>query len=285
MDIALIGLGQMGSGMAGQLIDAGHAVTVWNRDKAKTEPFSGRGASIAESPVDAAQRGLVLTMLANDDALEAVTFGDEGILAAGPDILHISCSTVSVALTERLTEAHRRASQRFVSAQVLGRPDVAAAGNLSIIASGDATDLDRAQPLFDAIGTKTLRMGDRPVMAAAFKVAANFGIAAIIETISEQIRIAAAQGVSPAKMAELLVETNFGNRMIGVYGPMIAEERFEPAGFPLKLGRKDIGLAIAAAKGADLPFARLLASQMDAIISADGGTRDWSALGQPAKGE
>jgi 3-hydroxyisobutyrate dehydrogenase-like beta-hydroxyacid dehydrogenase len=281
MDVAIIGLGQMGSGMAGRLIDAGHRVTVWNRDKAKTRAFSERGAAVAESPADAARTGVVLTMLANDDALESVAFGAAGILTAGARILHISCSTVSVALTERLTEAHAGAGQAFVSAQVLGRPDVAAAGELSIIAAGDAEVLDRVQPLFDAIGNKTLRMGDRPVMAAASKVAANFGIAAIIETISEQIRIAAAQGVSPTKMAELLVEASFGNRMIGVYGPMIAEERFEPAGFPLKLGRKDLGLAIAAAEGADLPFADLLASRMDAIIAADGGARDWSALGQP----
>jgi len=280
MEVGFVGLGQMGSPMVAQLIDAGHRLTVWNRDTAKTEPFLKRGASAAARPADAAGSGIVITMLANDEALEAVSFGKGGLLAAGPGILHISCSTVSVALTEKLTEAHAEAAQRFVSAQVLGRPDIAASGNLSVIAAGSATDMDEAQPLFDALGSKTLRMGDRPVMAAAAKVAANFGIAAIIETLSEQFRIAAAQGVPAAKMVELLIETNFGNRMIGVYGPMIAEERFEPAGFPLKLGRKDVGLAIAAANGATLPFADLLASRMDTIIAADDGERDWSSLGQ-----
>ena len=279
MEVGFVGLGQMGSPMVAQLIDAGHRLTVWNRDTAKTEPFLKRGASAAR-PADAAGSGIVITMLANDEALEAVSFGKGGLLAGGPGILHISCSTVSVALTEKLTEAHAEAGQRFVSAQVLGRPDIAASGNLSVIAAGSATDMDEAQPLFDALGSKTLRMGDRPVMAAAAKVAANFGIAAIIETLSEQFRIAAAQGVPAAKMVELLIETNFGNRMIGVYGPMIAEERFEPAGFPLKLGRKDVGLAIAAANGATLPFADLLASRMDTIIAADDGERDWSSLGQ-----
>jgi len=281
MDVAFIGLGQMGSGMARQLMDAGHRVTVWNRDRSKTEPFAQRGARVADSPADAARAGIVLSMLADDSALEAVCFGDAGLLAAGPKLLHISCSTVSVALTERLTNAHEKAGQRFVSAQVLGRPDVAASGRLSIIAAGPTPDLDEAQPLFDAIGSKTLRMGERPVMAAASKAAANFGIAAIIETISEQIRIVAAQGVAANKMVELLKETDFGKRMFDVYGPMIAEGRFEPAGFPLKLGRKDIGLAIAAAAGGELPFADMLASRMDAIIAADGGNRDWSALGQP----
>jgi 3-hydroxyisobutyrate dehydrogenase-like beta-hydroxyacid dehydrogenase len=280
MDVGFVGLGQMGSGMAGRLIEAGHRVTVWNRDRAKAEPLQARGATVAADPAAAAHAGVVLTMVANDAALEAICFGDKGLLAAGPGILHISCSTVSVALTMRLAAAHEAAGQRFVSAQVLGRPDVAAAGKLSVIAAGPLDDLDAAQPCFDAIGARTIRMGDRPAMAAAAKVAANFGIAAIIETISEQMRIAGAEGVSPARMAQLLIESEFGARIFASYAPMIAEQRFEPAGFPLRLGRKDVGLAIAAAPDAPLPFAELLASRMDAIIDAGGGERDWSALGQ-----
>jgi len=280
MDIAMIGLGQMGAGMAGRLIAAGHRVTVWNRDRSKADAFAGRAASLATTPAEAARAGLVLTMLADDDALEAVTFGDHGLLEAGEGLLHVSCSTVSVALTDRLSAAHAAVGQRFVSAQVLGRPDAAAEGKLSIIVAGLADDLEAAQPAFDAIGTKTIRMGDRPAMAAAAKAAANFGIAAIIETITEQMRIAAAQGVGPGRMAELLVEADFGARIFGSYAPMVAQQRFEPAGFPLRLGRKDVGLAISTAPGASLPFAELLATRMDAIIAAGGGERDWSALGQ-----
>lgn len=281
MDVAMIGLGQMGGGMAGQLIGAGNRVTVWNRDRSKAEPFAKDGANIAASPAEAARVGVVLTMLANDDAVSAVVFGDDGLLTAGPGILHVSCSTVSVTLTERLQAAHAAAGQRFVSAQVLGRPDVAAAGRLSVMAAGPDADLDAAQPAFDAIGSKTLRLGERPAMAAAAKAALNFGIAAIIETITEQMRIAEAQGVSHARMAELLIETDFGARMFASYAPIIAEKRFEPAGFPLRLGRKDIGLALAAAgSGASLPLVSLIAGRMDAIISAGGGERDWSALGQ-----
>ena len=281
MDVGFLGLGQMGSGMAGQLIEAGHRVAVWNRDTGKTAPFERRGASVAASPAAAARTGIVMTMLANDDAVEAVAFGDAGILSAGDGILHVSCSTVSVALTERLAEAHARAGQRFVSAQVLGRPDVSAAGRLSVIAAGASADLDAAQPLFDAIGSGTFRVGDRPVMAAAAKIAANFGITAIIEMLSEQVRIAGAHGVAPARMVELLLATDFGNRLIRSYGPMIAEQRFEPAGFPMRLGRKDVGLALAAGAGEPLPLAELIAARMDAIIAAGGGDRDWSALGQP----
>jgi 3-hydroxyisobutyrate dehydrogenase-like beta-hydroxyacid dehydrogenase len=283
MRIGFVGLGQMGAAMAGRLLDAGHDVTVWNRDRAKAEPFAAKGAGIAASPAEAAGAGIVFTMLANDAAVEAVTLGDAGIVSAGADVLHIACSTVSVALTERLAAAHRAAGQRFVSAQVLGRPDVAAAGQLSIIAAGTDADLDACAPLFDVIGGKTLRMGAEPAMAAATKLAANFSIAAIIETVSEALRIAGAHGVEPARMVDFLTETNFGSRMIGVYGPMIAESRFEPAGFPITLGRKDVGLALDAAGGTDVPFAHLLAERMDRLIATDGGVRDWSALGQPAK--
>ena len=281
MDVALLGLGQMGSGMAGQLLAAGHQLTVWNRDATKSQPFGERGARIAQSPEDAARTGIAMTMLANDDAVEAVVFGDTGIASAGSDVLHISCSTISVALTKRLVEAHERAGQRFVSAQVLGRPDVSAAGKLSVLAAGAPADLDTAQPLFDAIGSGTFRIGEEPVMAVAVKLAANFGITAIIEMLSEQFRIAGAHGVAPSQMAELLIATDFSNRISRSYAPMIAEQRFEPAGFPMRLGRKDVALALAAGDGEQLPLAEMIAARMDAIIAADGGERDWSALGQP----
>jgi 3-hydroxyisobutyrate dehydrogenase-like beta-hydroxyacid dehydrogenase len=265
----------MGSGMVGQPIAHGHSVTVWNGDAARAVPFAYRGAAVARSPADAARVGIVATMLANDDAVEAIVFGDEGILSAGPGVLHISCSTVSVGLTERLTQAHARAGQRFVSAQVLGRPDVAASGALSVIAAGSSADLDEAQPLFDAVGAGTTRMGDRQAMAAAAKIALNAGIPAIIQMISEQIRIAGVHGVSPAAMVDLLSGTDYGNRLIRSYGPIIAEERFEPAGFPIRLGRKDVGLALDAANGAALPLVELIAARMDATIKAGAGERDW----------
>jgi 3-hydroxyisobutyrate dehydrogenase-like beta-hydroxyacid dehydrogenase len=284
MDAGFVGLGQMGQGMAQRLLEAGHRLTVWNRDPAKADALVERGAARAETPAGAAKGGIVFTMLANDAALEAVTEGEGGILAAGEGVLHVSCSTVSVALTKRLTEAHRARGQRFVSAQVLGRPDAAAAGRLSIISAGADEDLARLRPLFEVIGAKVLRMGAEPSMAAASKLAANASIAAIIETLSEAYRIAGAEGVTPETMADFFRETDFGSRMMTVYGPLIAAGKFEPAGFPIVLGRKDVGLALdAAGEGADIPFARLLAARMDKIITADGGERDWAALAQPPK--
>ena len=284
MDVGFLGLGQMGSGMAGRLLEAGQRVTVWNRSAGKAEALAAHGARVAGSPAEAARAGIVFSMLANDVAVEAVTCGEGGVLSAGPGVLHVSCSTVSVALTERLAAAHAGAGQGFVSAQVLGRPDVAAAGKLSVIAAGPAEALDRLAPLFGAIGAKTLRMGERPAMAAATKLAANFGIAAVIELVSEQMRIAGSQGVPAARFAEFLTETDFGSRMMGVYAPMIAAGRFEPVGFPMTLGRKDVGLALEAAGEAEVPVARLLAERMDAIMRAVGGERDWAALGQAPKG-
>jgi 3-hydroxyisobutyrate dehydrogenase-like beta-hydroxyacid dehydrogenase len=223
----------------------------------------------------------VLSMLANDQAVEAVAFGPNGILSGGKGVLHVSCSTVSVALTDRLAAAHAGAGQHFVSAQVLGRPDVAAAGQLAIIAAGPDADLARCQPLFEAIGQKVLRMGAEPGMAAAAKLAANVSIAAVIELVTEAFAIAGARGVDAHAMLDLLNETNFGSRMIGIYGGMIADRRFEPAGFPMRLGRKDVGLGLEAAGDVDLPIARLIAERMERIIARDGGDRDWSALGQP----
>jgi 3-hydroxyisobutyrate dehydrogenase-like beta-hydroxyacid dehydrogenase len=283
MDVGFVGLGQMGSAMAGRLLDAGNALAVWNRDRSKAAPLTDRGARLAKSPADAARTGIVFTMLANDAALEAVSFGKDGLLTAGRDVLHISSSTVSVALTDRLAEAHKEAGQRFVSAQVLGRPDVAAGGLLSVIAAGTDEDIATCTPLFAAIGQKVLRMGDEPGMAAASKLAANVSIAAVIEMVTEAYTIAGARGVGRQAMLDLFNETNFGSRMITVYGALIAQEKFEPAGFPIMLGRKDVGLGLnAAGADADIPVARLIAERMDRIIAQGGGERDWAASGLPA---
>lgn len=280
MDIGFIGLGQMGAGMAARLVSAGHAVTVWNRDRVKTEPLARLGATVAETPAQAARTGTVLTILADDAALEAVSAGPDGILSAGPDILHISSSTVSVAITDSLAHRHSAAGQRFVSAQVVGRPDAATAGMLSVIAAGADADLAQAQPLFEAIGQRVLRMGREPAMAAATKIAANASIAAIVETLTEAFTISGARGVSPAAMLDMFEQTGFAARIFSNYGRLIVDQRFEPPGFPIRLGRKDVGLALdAAGPDADIPVARLIAERIDRIIAAGGGERDWAALG------
>ena len=194
--------------------------------------------------------------------------------------MHISCSTISIALTERLTQAHARAGQRFLSAPVLGRPDVAEAGRLSILAAGSANDLESAQPLFEAIGTQTIHVGEKPVMAAATKIAANAGIPIVIQMLTEQLRIAEVYGVSQSRMAEVLLQVDYGNRLIRSYGPIIAERRFNPVGFSVILGRKDVGLALQAVDGKPLPLVKATADRMDRVIASGSGDEDWATLGQ-----
>lgn len=282
MDIGWIGLGQMGSAMARRLIEAGHRVTVWNRDPAKAEALAALGAIPASTPQQAAASGIVFTMLAHDAALQAVCFGQDGILNAGSGILHLSCSTVSIALTERLAQAHAQAGQQLVAAPVLGRPEAAASGQLVILAAGEPGALERGAPLLPAIGQRVMPMGIRPAMAAAAKLAANVSLAALIGTVTEALAIAAAGGVPAQALLDLFAEVNFGSRMIGAYGQIVAQGAFEPAAFPLTLGRKDIGLGLdALGPEAEAPIARLLAARMDALIAQGKGERDWASLGEP----
>lgn len=270
----------MGTAMAGRLLMARHDITLWNRTPARAAPLVERGARLAATPAEAARAGMAVSMLADDAAVEAVTFGADGLLSAGPGLLHIGCSTIGTALTERLTQAHADAGQRYIAAPVLGRPDVAAAGGLSLLVAGPNRDLADAATLFALLGARTIRLGERPVMAAATKLALNFGIGAIVAMLGEQMRLVERHGVDPAVLAETLIETDFGKRMIDVYAPILAEGRFEPAGFSAALGRKDMALALAAAGTADMPLTRRLAERLDRLIAQGKGTQDWAALGR-----
>ena len=184
MKVGFIGLGHMGAGMAMNLLNAGHDVTVYNRTRKKVEALLQHGARAANTIADACRGEAVFTMLADDAAVEFVTMEDGGIvdsLAAGA--LHISSSTISVALSEHLTHAHAHAGQRFVAGPVLGRPDVAAAGRLFVIAAGERGAVNAALPLFDAIGHKTFVVSEDPKAANLVKLSANFLMASVIEFV------------------------------------------------------------------------------------------------------
>lgn len=192
MKIGVIGLGQMGVGMAANLVKAGHQVTVYNRTRAKAEPLVALGATAAASVAEACDGEAVVTMLADDEALEAVAFGDGGILAHLPKgAVHVSSSTIGVALAERLAAAHAEAGQRFVSAPVFGRPNVAAAGELFVVAAGAADAVAKMQPLFDAVGRQTFVVAETPQTANLVKLSGNFLIASVIESLGEAMALVA----------------------------------------------------------------------------------------------
>ncbi|HYZ62597.1 MAG TPA: NAD(P)-dependent oxidoreductase [Acetobacteraceae bacterium] len=287
MDVGFIGLGRMGAGMAANLLKAGHRLTVYNRTQAKAEALTAQGAKAAASIADACRGDVVITMLANDEAVEEIVLGRDGVIAhlrAGA--LHVSSSTISVALSQRLTEEHARKGQRFVAAPVFGRPDVAAAGRLFVIAGGDPAAVAVAQPLLDAIGQKTFVVSDTPRAANLVKLSGNFLIAAVIESLGEAMTVVAKGGIDQRVYLEVLTSTLFSAPIYKTYGELIASRRFEPAGFAAPLGHKDIRLVLAAAEDlrVPMPLASLLRDRFLSLLARGGEQLDWSAIGSlPAR--
>jgi len=285
MEIGFIGLGNMGRAMAGNLLQAGHTVIVWNRTRARADDLQRRGARVAESPCEAARTGIVLTMVADDRALDSVVFGENGILHSLPaEGIHISMSTISVALSSRLSSAHKAAGQRYVAAPVLGRPEAAAARKLFILAGGAAQDVAQCQPLFDALGQKTFIAGADPVAANLIKLLGNFLIASTIESFGEAFALARKSGVGPEKFLEILTGTSFTAPLHQIYGSIIAREAYEPAGFAVALGLKDVRLALAAADsaGVPLPVASLVHDRFLSAVGHGFGEKDWSVIARLA---
>ncbi|HET7621937.1 MAG TPA: NAD(P)-dependent oxidoreductase [Gemmatimonadaceae bacterium] len=283
MKVGFIGLGQMGSGMAARLLEAGHALTVYNRTRARTKPLQERGASVADTPALACSGAeAVFTMLADDHAVEDVVFGERGILGALPrGAVHISSSTLSVDFTRRLAAAHADAGQRFLAAPVFGRPDVAAAGKLFVVAGGEQHTVDAVQPLLDVIGQRTFVMSERPEAAALVKLSGNFLIASVIESVGEAMALVDRGGVDRRAYLELITSTLFNAPVYKGYGQLIADRKYEPAGFAAPLGQKDIRLTLAAAEElrVPMPVASLLRDRLLRLLANGGEQLDWSALG------
>ena len=285
MKVGFIGLGHMGAGMAANLLKAGHDVTVYNRTRTKIEALVAQGAKAAASVSDACRGDAVITMLANDDAVERVVFGDGGIIGSLPaGASHISSSTISVALSEKLEAAHAKAGQQFVAAPVFGRPDAAAAGQLFVIAAGGRDTLDAVAPLFDAIGQKTFVVSGTPKAANLVKLSGNFLIASVIESLGEAMALVGKGGVDRRQYLDILTSTLFDAPVYKTYGGLIADGTFEPAGFAAPLGYKDIRLALAAAEDlrVPLPLASLLRDRFLTLLAHGGDKLDWSAIGQLA---
>jgi 3-hydroxyisobutyrate dehydrogenase-like beta-hydroxyacid dehydrogenase len=285
MKVGFIGLGHMGTGMATNLVKSGHDVTVYNRTRAKTDTLVAQGAKAAASIAGACRGDVVMTMLANDDAVESVVYGDRGVLAdLATGATHISSGTISVALSERLTADHASAGQRFVAAPVFGRPDVAAAGELFVVAAGADEAIDAAAPLFEAVGKKTFVVSETPKAANLVKLSGNFLIASVIESLGEAMALVAKGGVDRRQYLDILTSTLFGAPVYKTYGGLIADGTFEPAGFAAPLGQKDIRLTLAAAEDlrVPLPLASLLRDRFLTLLAHGGEKLDWSAIGRLA---
>lgn len=277
--IAFLGLGQMGAPMARRLVDAGFAVRAWNRTPSRLALVPG--AVGVPTPADAcATAEVAVTMLSDDHALEAAVFGPDGLAQAlAPGAVHLGMSTVSVALCRRLADEHAARSQRFVAAPVFGRPDAAAAGALFLVPGGHPDDLARCAPLFAALGQGTFPMPSAPHAALA-KLLGNFLIATTIETLGEAMTLGEKAGLQPELLLEMLVGTIFGSPVVKRYGAMIAAGAYEPAGFPLALGLKDLNLVLQAAEAAQVPMpaAGLARDHILAALAQGRAPYDWAGL-------
>lgn len=280
MDVGFIGLGSMGRAMATNLLRAGHGVRVWNRSPGHAEAMAAEGAVACGSPRQAFAGDAVITMLADDDALRDVLAADRLLEDAPADLVHVNMATISVALAKDLDVLHGQAGVGYVAAPVFGRTEVAQAGKLNILVAGPDRLIDRVRPLFDAMGQKVWRLGDEPFRANVVKLAGNYMIAASIQTMAEAIALGRGNGVQAAELIEILTGTLFGGVIHKTYGSQVAAGTFEPAGFKLTLGAKDVRLALAAAEAANIPMpvaSVLRDGFLDAIANGDGGL-DWTAL-------
>jgi len=285
MKVGFIGLGQMGGAMAANLLKAGHEVTVYNRTPAKVAALAAQGAKVAASVAEACGGAAVMTMLANDQAVEDVVRGDRGVLASlPPGAIHISSSTISVDLAERLTAVHDDYGSGFVSAPVFGRPDVAAAGQLMVIAAGASRAVADAAPLLDAIGRRTFVVSETPATANLVKLSGNFLLASVIESLGEAMALIAKGGVDRRRYLDILTSSLFDVPAYRIYGEAIANDRFEPPAFAAPLGQKDIRLTLAAAEdlGVPMPLASLLRDRFLTLMAHGGERLDWAAVGRLA---
>ena len=284
MKIGFLGLGQMGAGMAANLLRAGHEMVVWNRSPRKAEPLVADGAVLARTPRDAAAgRDILMSMLADDAALEQVLDGDDGVFEGlHRGALHVSSSTIGVATADRVADRHAAHGLRFLSAPVLGRPEAAAAAKLFVVAAGAQSDYNAASALFPAISQKVFYVGEKPSAANLVKLCANFTLLAAIEAFAEAMTLAQKGGVPKKQFLEVMTGTLFDTPVYRNYGAALAEERFKPAGFAAPLGLKDMRLVGQSAETlrVPMPVLNVLRDHLLQTIGAEGEDIDWSAIGR-----
>jgi 3-hydroxyisobutyrate dehydrogenase-like beta-hydroxyacid dehydrogenase len=282
MNTSFIGLGSMGLPMARNLLKSGHELAVYNRSRNRADELVEMGARVMASPREAASAADVLiTMLADDAAVESVIFGRAGAIGGlGKGAVHVSMSTIGHVLSRRLAAEHRAQGQHYVSAPVFGRPEAAEAAKLWIVAAGAADQIARCRPLFEAMGQGTEIVGDDPAMANVLKLAGNFLLASAIEAMGEAFALVRKHGLEPKRFLEIVNGKLIRSPVYENYGTLIATERWEPAGFKLRHGLKDVRLALAAAEdvNAPMPLASLIRDQYLTAMARNWGDIDWAAL-------
>lgn len=280
--VSIIGLGAMGRPIARNLLKAGHEVTVWNRSPEPAAELAAAGAHTAATVEEALQAGVVFSVLSNDQAV-AETFLDSRVLAVAPaGTVHVNMATVSTTLARRATAVHVEHGVGYVAAPVFGRVPVAEAGALNILAAGEDALIDRVQPFLNAIGTRTWWLGEAPEQANIVKILGNYVIACAIQSLGEAVSLAESTGVDASKLIELLTSTLFPGQVYTSYGTLIAERRYQPAGFTTALGRKDLHLALDAAtdQGITLPIGELLRNVFDRAIRDGRADDDWAVIAE-----
>jgi 3-hydroxyisobutyrate dehydrogenase-like beta-hydroxyacid dehydrogenase len=283
MKIGFVGLGHMGSAMASRLLDAGNELVGYDRTRAKAEALADRGAKVADTPRDAARDVEVLvSMLSDDAAVEAVVLGEDGAITTLPrGSVHVSTSTISPAMSARLARTHADRGQAYVAAPVLGRPDVAARGDLIVVAAGESGAIERCRPILHVLGREVRVVAETPEKANVIKLGVNFVLAALLEALGEAYTLVEGHGVRAQLFLDVL-SSLLRSPVVDSYGAKIAEQSFLPAGFTVALGAKDLRFALeaAAAHGAAMPLAGVLRDRFIAAIAEGKAESDWSAVGR-----
>lgn len=281
MRIGFIGLGSMGKGMAANLLKAGHELRVWNRSQPAIEQLVRQGATAASDPGEAFAADVVISMLADDAVTRAVLIDSGALASSKPGLIHLSMATLSVEFIKELAPLHESVGASLIAAPVFGRNDLAEAGKLNIAVGGPASAIARVQPLLDVMGQKTWPMGEDPVNAAILKIATNMMLISAIEATGEAMALTQSYGVGNRDFVEFITNTLFAAPAYKVYGPKIAERETEGAGFTLRLGLKDVGLALKAGEPnhVPLPVASVLRDNLLDAVALGEGESDLAALG------
>lgn len=280
--VSFLGLGKMGMGMAANLLKGGAPLYVYNRSVERTSGLAQQGAKVLMHPCEAFQKAkIAISMLANDQALEDVVLGPNGLLEnIKPGCTHVSMSTVSPETTRKLATLHRDKGAYFLAAPVFGRPDMSAAGKLVIALAGDTAGKKAAKPYLELLGQRIDDFGEQAESANILKLAGNFMILAAIEAMGEAFHLSEHNGLDRNQVATFFAETLFACPVYRNYSKLIASEAFDPAGFKMSLGFKDINLVKDAAKvnNTGMPLADLLQRMLKDEIAKGNGDLDWAAI-------